>query len=58
MGPIIVDRRHAAMLGRSTVRVVVVRWRHIAMKTDEIRTNITDIVFIFIFMFGFGFEYG
>jgi hypothetical protein len=28
------------------------------MKTDRIRTDIIDIVFIFIFMFGFGFEYG
>jgi hypothetical protein len=28
------------------------------MKTDRIRTDITDIVFVFIFMFGFGFEYG
>jgi hypothetical protein len=28
------------------------------MKTDRIRTDITDIVFVFIFMSGFGFEYG
>jgi hypothetical protein len=28
------------------------------MKTDWIRTDITDIIFVFIFMFGFGFEYG
>jgi hypothetical protein len=30
----------------------------VGMKTDRIRTDITDIVFVFIFMFGFGFEYG
>jgi hypothetical protein len=30
----------------------------IGMKTDRIRTDITDIIFVFIFMFGFGFEYG
>jgi hypothetical protein len=30
----------------------------VGMKTDRIRTNITDIVFVFIFMSGFGFEYG
>jgi hypothetical protein len=28
------------------------------MKTDRIRTDITDIVFVFIFMSGFGFEHG
>jgi hypothetical protein len=28
------------------------------MKTDRIRTDITDIVFVFVFMSGFGFEYG
>jgi hypothetical protein len=38
-------------------------WRKIdypqvGMKTDRIRTDITDIVFVFIFMSGFGFEYG
>jgi hypothetical protein len=31
---------------------------HLDMKTDRIRTDITDIVFVFIFMSGFGFEYG
>jgi hypothetical protein len=30
----------------------------VEMKTDQIRTDITDIVFVFIFMFEFGFEYG
>jgi hypothetical protein len=30
----------------------------LGMKTDRIRTDITDIVFVFIFMHGFGFEYG
>jgi hypothetical protein len=30
----------------------------VGMKTDRIRTNITDIVFVFIFISGFGFEYG
>jgi hypothetical protein len=30
----------------------------VGMKTDRIRTDITDIVFVFIFMSGFGFEYG
>jgi hypothetical protein len=30
----------------------------VGMKTDRIRTDITDIVFVFVFMFGFGFEYG
>jgi hypothetical protein len=29
----------------------------LGMKTDRIRTDITDIVFVFIFMSGFGFEY-
>ena len=27
------------------------------MKTDRIRTDITDITFVFIFLSGFGFEY-
>jgi hypothetical protein len=31
---------------------------YLGMKTDRIRTDITDIVFVFIFMSGFGFEYG
>lgn len=30
----------------------------IGMKTDRIRTDITDITFVFIFLSGFGFEYG
>jgi hypothetical protein len=30
----------------------------VGMKTDRIRTDITDIVFVFVFMSGFGFEYG
>jgi hypothetical protein len=29
----------------------------VGMRTDRIRTDITDIVFVFIFMFGFGLEY-
>jgi hypothetical protein len=29
----------------------------LGMKTDRIRTDITDIVFVFVFMSGFGFEY-
>jgi hypothetical protein len=42
-GSSIVDcRAHALVLG---------------MKTDRIRTNITDIIFVFIFMSGFEFEY-
>jgi hypothetical protein len=34
--------------------------RHLysGMKTDRIRTDITDIIFVFIFISGFGFEYG
>jgi hypothetical protein len=28
------------------------------MKTDRIRTDITDIIFVFVFLFEFGFEYG
>jgi len=28
------------------------------MKTDQIRTDITDITFVFIFLSKFGFEYG
>ena len=28
------------------------------VKTDRIRMDITDIIFIFIFLVGFGFEYG
>jgi hypothetical protein len=30
----------------------------LGMKTDRIRTDITDIIFVFIFMSEFGFEYG
>jgi hypothetical protein len=30
----------------------------VGMKTDRIRTDITDIVFVFVFMSGFRFEYG
>ena len=30
----------------------------IGMKTDRIRTDITDITFVFIFLSRFGFEYG
>jgi hypothetical protein len=30
----------------------------VQMKTDRIRTDITDIIFVFIFMSGFEFEYG
>ena len=30
----------------------------VGMKTDRIRTNITDIIFVFIFLVGFIFEYG
>ena len=30
----------------------------VGMKTDRIRTDITDITFVFIFLSGFGFEYG
>jgi hypothetical protein len=33
-------------------------WVQLGMKTDRIRTDITDIVFVFVFMSGFGFEYG
>jgi hypothetical protein len=32
--------------------------REVGMKTDRIRTDITDIIFVFIFMSGFRFEYG
>ena len=28
------------------------------MKTDRMRTHITDIIFVFIFLVRFGFEYG
>jgi hypothetical protein len=30
----------------------------VGMKTDRIRTDNTDIIFVFIFLSGFGFEYG
>ena len=30
----------------------------LGMKTDRIRTDITNITFVFIFLSGFGFEYG
>ena len=30
----------------------------VGMKTDRIRTDITDIIFVFTFLVGFGFEYG
>ena len=32
--------------------------RHIEMKTDRIRTDNIDIIFVFIFLVEFGFEYG
>jgi hypothetical protein len=31
---------------------------HLGMKTDRIRTDITDIIFVFTFLVVFGFEYG
>ena len=34
------------------------RGRPVGMKTDRIRTDITNITFVFIFLSGFGFEYG
>jgi hypothetical protein len=40
----------------SALLTMIVPW--LGMKTDRIRTNITDIIFVFIFMSGFGFEYG
>ena len=30
----------------------------VGMKTDRIRTDIIDIIFVFIFLVRFGFEYG
>ena len=30
----------------------------VGMKTDRIRTDITNIIFVFIFLVEFGFEYG
>ena len=36
----------------------VVAQVQIGMKTDRIRTDITDIIFVFIFLVGFEFEYG
>jgi len=30
----------------------------VGMKTDRIRMDITDIIFVFIFLVGFGFKYG
>ena len=32
--------------------------RQLGMKTDQIRTDITHIIFVFIFLFGFGFGHG
>jgi hypothetical protein len=32
-------------------------WVSAAMKTDGIRTNITDIIFVFMFLSGFKFKY-
>ena len=47
------------------MQLVLVVWivqgdgnKQIRMKTDRIRTDITDIIFIFIFLVEFGFEYG
>ena len=37
---------------------VGVGWIGVGMKTDRIRTDITDIIFIFIFLVEFGFEHG
>ena len=33
-------------------------YARVGMKTDRIRTDITDIIFVFIFLVGIGFEYG
>ena len=46
---------------QTTAFAYVLAARHhiqLAMKTDRIRTNIIDIIFIFIFLVRFGFEYG
>jgi len=32
--------------------------RRVGMKTDRIRTDIIDIIFVFVFLVEFGFEYG
>ena len=33
-------------------------YSYLGMKTDRIRTDITDIIFVFTFLVEFGFEYG
>jgi len=42
----------------SFVRPYILLGLQIWMKTDRIRTDITDIIFVFIFLVEFGFEYG
>jgi hypothetical protein len=40
------------------LKLLYQEWPFVGMKTDRIRTDITDIVFVFIFMSGFRFKYG
>jgi len=40
------------------VKSAVLTAATLGMKTDRIRTDITDIIFVFIFLVGFEFEYG
>jgi hypothetical protein len=53
---------HRQMMNTHTSRACQHRYMMtepgVGMKTDRIRTDITDIVFVFVFMSGFGFEYG
>jgi hypothetical protein len=51
---------HESVASVSAAAPRVARHSHpcaVGMKTDRIRTDITDIVFVFVFMSGFGFEY-
>jgi hypothetical protein len=47
-----------SLLGWHTFISDCIPYSFLGMKTDQIRTDITHIVFVFIFMSGFGFEYG
>jgi hypothetical protein len=54
---------HAALGAAGTVRAqkecpLATAARAPGMKTDRIRTDIIDIIFVFIFLVGFRFKYG
>ena len=46
------------MIARETTSPRATTTNGDGMKTDRIRTDIIDIIFVFIFLVGFRFEYG